>query len=141
MKYYTEEINLTTSQALEFIDVTNQVRELVDGCGIANGLVNICSKHTTTGVKINENCARLQQDMENLLQEIAPQTNNYLHNEQTIDGRGNAHSHLMSLVVGSSETVPLEHGKLKLGTWQSVFFMEFDGPRTSRVINVTIIGA
>ena len=141
MRYYTKEIELTTSQALEFIDITTQVRDTVAKCGITNGLVNICSKHTTTGVKINENCARLQQDMENLLQEIAPQTKNYRHNEQTIDGRGNAHSHLMSLVVGSSETVPLEQGKLKLGAWQSIFFMEFDGPRTSREINVMIIGA
>ncbi|MFH1874337.1 MAG: secondary thiamine-phosphate synthase enzyme YjbQ [Pseudomonadota bacterium] len=140
MRCYTKEINISTSQPLEFIDITNQVRELVERRGISNGLVNICSKHTTTGVKINERCARLQQDMEEMLKEIAPQAKTYKHNEQTVDGRGNAHSHLMSLIVGSSETIPVEQGKLKLGTWQSIFFMEFDGPRSSRAVSVTIVG-
>ena len=141
MNYFTQEINVATSQDLEFVDITDQVRAAVEKCGIKNGLVNIYSKHTTTGIKVNEHCARLQQDMETLLREIAPQTKAYKHNEQTVDNRGNAHSHLMSLVVGSSETVPMEQGKLKLGTWQSIFFMEFDGPRPERIITVTIIGA
>lgn len=140
MNYFTQKIDVSTSKGIEFIDVTNSVQKAVSKSGIKNGLASVFSNHTTAGVRINERCARLQKDMRTLLEEIAPKNKSYEHNENTLDGRGNAHSHLMSLLTGVSETVPVENGKLVLGTWQSVFFMEFDGPRQSRSFIVTIVG-
>lgn len=140
MKHYFGEINVRTTKPIEFIDVTNKVFDLVSKSGIRNGIVSIFTNHTTTAVRINERCSRLQKDMERLLCEIAPQDRPYSHNDDTLDGRGNAHSHLMALLVGGSETAPVKDGKLHLGTWQSVFFIEFDGPRGSRNISVTVVG-
>ncbi len=141
MKSYIEEINLKTKKEVEFIDVTDIVDQIVEKSGIKNGLVNIFSYHTTTGIRINERCSRLQEDMETFLKEIAPIDKAYRHNEIACDSRFNAHSHLMSLLTGNSETVPISKGKMILGKWQSIFFMEFDGPRTDRIITIAIIGA
>lgn len=140
MKHFIQEIGVNTSKPVEFIDVTDQVRRAISQSGIKNGLVSVFSNHTTAGVRINERCGRLQNDMENLLTEIAPAGRSYRHNETAVDGRGNAHSHLMSLLTGVSETVPVSKGKMILGTWQSIFFMEFDGPRRNRNVTVAVVG-
>ena len=140
MKYFTQDINVSTSRGIEFIDVTSEVKKAVAKSKIKDGLVSIFSNHTTAGVKINERCARLQKDMQAWLEDIAPQNKSYKHNETALDGRGNAHSHLLSLLTGVSETIPVRNGNLILGTWQSVFFMEFDGPRNSRSFTITVVG-
>lgn len=140
MKHFLEEIDIRTSKPIEFIDVTDKVREVVAQSGIKNGLASVFSNHTTAGIRINERCGRLQKDMEAMLKEIAPAEKTYKHNETTVDGRGNAHSHLMSLLTGVSETVPVSKGEMILGTWQSIFFMEFDGPRKNRSVTVAVVG-
>lgn len=140
MKNYFCEISISTSRPIEFIDVTDRVRDAVDKSGIKNGIVSIFSNHTTVAVRINERCSRLQKDMEALLTEMVPVNRPYRHNETTADGRGNAHSHLMSLIMGGSETAPVRGGKIHLGTWQSVFFIELDGPRGARKLTVTVVG-
>ena len=140
MKHYFHEIKVKTSKPLEFIDITDNVQSVVANSGIANGLVMIFSNHTTAAVRINERCGRLQNDMEMLLHEMVPQNKQYRHNEATVDGRGNAHSHLISLLIGGSETVPVAGGKLRLGTWQSIFFIELDGPRDTRQLTITVVG-
>jgi len=140
MKHYLQEIDVATSRPIEFVDVTARVRAVVASSGITNGLVSVFSNHTTTGIRINEHCSRLQKDMEILLSEVVPAERPYRHNETTIDGRGNAHSHLMSLLIGVSETVPLTEGHLRLGTWQSIFFVELDGPRRKRSVTVSVVG-
>ena len=140
MKHYLQEIDVETSRPIEFIDVTDRVRAVVASSGIVNGLVSVFSNHTTSAVKINECCLRLQKDMETMLRETVPHDRPYLHNKETVDGRGNAHSHLMSLLIGSSETLPLMEGQLRLGTWQSIFFIELDGPRSERSVTVTVVG-
>lgn len=140
MKHFVSEFKVSTAQNIEFIDITERVQNLIQASGINRGLVNIITRHTTTGVKINERCLRLQKDMQNLLSEIAPAGKPYQHNEQTVDGRPNAHSHLMSLLLGSTECIPVINGQLNLGQWQSIFFIELDGPRPSREVTVTVIG-
>ena len=140
MKHFYQEIDVRTTKPIEFIDVTDSVREAVTKSGIRNGIVSIFSNHTTAAIRINERCARLQKDMESMLCDMVPQNRPYRHNETTADGRGNAHSHLMSLLIGGSETAPLKGGDLRLGTWQSVFFIELDGPRGSRKFTVTVVG-
>lgn len=140
MKYFTKDVSVSTSRGIEFIDVTGEVKKAVAKSKIKDGLASIFSNHTTAGVKINERCARLQKDMQTWLEDIAPQNKSYKHNETALDNRGNAHSHLMSLLTGISETIPVKDGNLILGTWQSVFFMEFDGPRNSRSFTITVVG-
>ncbi|MDO5850290.1 MAG: secondary thiamine-phosphate synthase enzyme YjbQ, partial [Methanobacteriaceae archaeon] len=103
---------------------------------IANGIVNIFSKHSTTGIVINENESGLLSDFKKSLEDLIPSSNNYKHDR--IDN--NASSHLHAFLLGSSQTIPIIDGKLNLGTWQSVFFVELDGPRVNRTITLTFIG-
>lgn len=140
MKHFLQQIEFDTDNPIEFIDVTSRVKEVVTESGIQNGFVNVFSNHTTSAVRISESCARLQKDMERLICEIAPYDRPYEHNKNTIDGRDNAHSHLMSLLVGVSETLPVANGKMNLGKWQSIFFIELDGPRKNRSMTVTVLG-
>lgn len=140
MKYFTKTIEIKTSKPIQFVDITDQVRQLYEESGVANGVMQIFSNHTTASVRINERCSRLQDDMLEHLKSFAPREKAYKHNQTALDGRDNAHSHLMSLFFGSSESIPVADGKLNLGTWQSVFFVELDGPRNSRGVTVNIIG-
>ena len=140
MKHYTETITLATDEHLQFIDITDHVKAALAKSGITNGILNVYCNHTTASIKINERCARLQKDMGKLLSAIAPRENKYQHNTDTIDGRENAHSHLMSLVLNASELIPVADGKLRIGEWQSVFFIELDGPRQRREAFISVMG-
>ena len=140
MKHYTETITLATDEHLQFIDITDRVKTSLAKSGIKNGILNVYCNHTTASIKINERCERLQKDMEKLLGAIAPRENEYQHNVGTVDGRENAHSHLMSLVLNSSESMPVAKGKLRIGEWQSVFFIELDGPRQKREAFISVMG-
>jgi secondary thiamine-phosphate synthase enzyme len=97
--------------------------------------VNIYSKHSTSAIFINENESGLLEDYQNLIQTLIPTGNNYKHDR--IDN--NADSHLRSFIIGNNETIPFENGSMDLGTWQSVFFLDMDGPRNRR-ITITIMG-
>jgi secondary thiamine-phosphate synthase enzyme len=140
MKHFTETITFATDEHLQFIDITDKVKATLAKSGVTKGILNVYSNHTTASIKINERCERLQKDMEKLLDAIAPRENEYQHDTATIDGRENAHSHLMSLVLNSSETMPVAYGKLHIGEWQSVFFIELDGPRHWREVFVSVMG-
>lgn len=140
MKHFTETITLSTDEHLKFVDITDRVRAALAKSGIVNGILNVYCNHTTASIKINEKCDRLQKDMEKLLSAIAPRGNEYQHNKDTIDGRENAHSHLMSLVLNASESMPVADGKLRIGEWQSVFFVELDGPRQRREAVISVMG-
>lgn len=139
MKSFLSEIKLATAQSLEFIDITNKIEDILSKSGVKNGVVNIFTQHTTAAVKVNERCDRLQQDMLGFLETIVPKRA-YRHDENTVDSRNNARSHLMSMLLGASETIPVSNGKIMLGTWQSIFFIELDGPRNNRSVIVKIMG-
>ena len=135
MVIFKDKIYLNTSKRVEILDITLEVEKIINESKIAIGIVNIFSKHSTSGIVVNENEQGLLQDFEKILIDIVPQNNSYKHD--IIDN--NADSHLRSLFLGSSEVIPYVDRKLSLGTWQSIFFIELDGSR-KRTVEVTVIG-
>jgi len=122
-----------TSTQTEFIDVTRSVQEALEKTGVKDGICIIFVPHTTAAVTINENAdPSVVQDMIMELNKIVPFKNQYRHME------GNSPAHIKASLVGCSQTVFIESGKLVLGTWQGIFFCEFDGPR-NRKIHVKVI--
>lgn len=139
MKNFSEEISIDTKAPAEFIDITDVVTRVCEKSGVREGLAVIFTRHTTTAVKINENCPRLVDDMISFLSRIVPDLQ-YRHDEGTFDSRRNARGHIQSLFLNTSETVPVSGGRLALGSWQSIFFVELDGPRDKRQVTIKIIG-
>ncbi len=124
--YKTFEV--TSSRYIEFIDITGQVRECVAESGVKDGLALVYTPHTTAGITINENAdPSVRTDMAAFLEHKFPHENYFKHLE------GNSPSHIMSSFFSASETLIIDNGRLLLGTWQGIFFCEFDGPRSRRV--------
>jgi len=122
-----------TSSQTEFIDITRSVQEAVKKTGVEDGICIIFIPHTTAGVTINENAdPSVVQDIIMELNKIVPFKDPYRHME------GNSPAHIKASLVGCSQIVFVESGKLVLGTWQGIFFCEFDGPR-SRSVRVKIV--
>ncbi len=130
-----DSLDIKSNRRVEIINIIDMLNGTLKKSGIKNGIMNVFTKHTTSGIVINENESRLIADLENTLESLIPTDKNYQHN--AIDN--NADSHIRAFFIGSSETIPIENGSLSLGTWQSVFFVELDGPRSRRVI-ITIVG-
>jgi len=127
-------MDIQTTTRIELIDITDRVHGLVKESGITDGVCVISTSHTTCSIIINENERGLQTDILGMLEKLIPQDQNYAHDQ--IDN--NAHSHLRAILLGMSEIIPVEDGHLVLGTWQSIFFVELDGPR-GRSINIKIL--
>lgn len=134
-------IDLSSSKALQLHDISDAVKSFAAAAGVRDGMVIVASQHTTMGVVVNEKCEHLEKDMIDFLQKLAPAGGEYRHNLHAVDGRPNAHSHLLSLVIPSSVNVVIADGVLQLGTWQSLFAVELDGPRPSRKIHLTLFPA
>ncbi|MBC7100051.1 MAG: YjbQ family protein [Methanobacteriales archaeon] len=132
---FSDEINIKTSKRMELVNITQKVKDIVKASGISEGIVNVFTRHTTSAIFINENESRLLGDFEKVIEKLIPMGRSYGHN--AIDN--NADSHLRAMIIGGSQSIPLIGGSLDLGTWQSIFFVEFDGPRRRRV-RVTVIG-
>ncbi|MCE7699423.1 MAG: secondary thiamine-phosphate synthase enzyme YjbQ [Methanobacterium paludis] len=128
-------LDVKTNERVEILDITPQLKAALIKTGIKTGLVTIFSRHSTSGIVINENESGLIEDFKNVLESLVPTSKSYKHNR--IDN--NADSHIRSFIIGSSETIPIESGSLGLGTWQSIFFVELDGPR-NRKVTLTFIG-
>ncbi|MBN1283162.1 MAG: YjbQ family protein [Proteobacteria bacterium] len=139
MKQHTTELRISTREPMEFIDITDEVKRAFSASGVTDGALTVFTRHTTTAVKVNERCDRLQQDMLDVLKGAVP-ARGWRHDEGTVDGRPNARGHLMSMFLNSSETIPVSGGSLALGGWQSVFLVELDGPRTERRVIVKVMG-
>ena len=123
-----EEIKVKTSRQIEMIDITQEVNQRIKKTGIREGICLIYCSHTTAGLTINENAdPNVVRDILNGLDRMVPEDRPYLH------GEGNSPAHIKSSIVGCSQTVIISSGRLSLGTWQSVFFCEFDGPRSRQV--------
>jgi secondary thiamine-phosphate synthase enzyme len=140
MHYITKIITVQTTRPIEIVDISDEVSEAVSSSGLDSGQVIVISQHTTAYININEKENRLVEDMETFLKRFAPRDGNYLHNLNPVDGRDNAHSHLLGLLMNTSETIPFSKGKLLVGKWQSLFFVELDGPRKERNILLQISG-
>jgi len=135
-------IVLLTQEYNSFICITKQVEKIVQESGVKNGLVTVLSKHTTTGVMVNESLECLESDMEVFLSKLAPEEGKYSHARMLRDygsTAGNPTGHLKSLVVGNHCHFMLSDGKLDKGGAQDVYFLEFDGP-AKRTILVQIMG-
>lgn len=140
MNIVRHRIDLATTAPIQIIDITEQVRGFVAGSGLKDGLVTVSCLHTTARINVNEREEKLERDMLTFLKRFAPRDGDYLHNLAPIDGRDNAHSHLIGLFMNSSEVIPLADGAMVLGEWQSIFFIELDGPRGRRGVELQIIG-
>jgi len=126
-------LSVKTSERTELIDVTGEIARLVEKAGIDQGLCMVFVPHTTAAVTINESAdPSVKSDMLKVLNQIIPWEANYRHLE------GNSAAHIKTTLVGSSELIAIENRKLVLGTWQGIFFCEFDGPR-SRKLYVRIL--
>lgn len=127
-------INIKTKARNEFVDITSEIQTIIDEAGIKNGVCYLYVPHTTAGITINEGAdPSVARDIQNTLSKLVPHSGHYLHTE------GNSDAHIKTTIVGSSQVIVIDGGKLLLGTWQSVFFCEFDGPRHRRV-TVKLIG-
>lgn len=123
-----KEINIRTNSQVEMIDITASIRTVVKEKNVKSGYCIVFTPHTTAAITINENAdPDVPRDLINALERAVPQNASYRHRE------GNSPAHVKSSLVGASEIVLIENGHLILGTWQSVFFFEFDGPRTRKV--------
>ena len=123
-----EEIKVRTSSREELKDITSEVKRAASELGIEDGILVVYVPHTTAGVTINESAdPDVATDIVSQLENIAPRDKGYRHRE------GNADAHIKSSLVGNTSRIFVENGKLKLGTWQGVFFAEFDGPRSRKV--------
>jgi secondary thiamine-phosphate synthase enzyme len=129
-----QELCFRTHKRAQWVDLTGEVERIVSSSGIRSGICVVASLHTTGGVTVNENAdPDVQRDFFYALEKLVPQGAAFRHAE------GNADSHVKASLVGLSVQVPIAGGRMALGTWQSVYFCEFDGPRSRRV-SVTVTG-
>lgn len=126
-------LTIVTKNSCEVFDVTSQVKAAISASGIVSGICVVSTRHTTTGILVNESESGLIDDIQSIMSSIVPD-DGYHHD--LIDN--NASAHLKAMLVGLSSTIPIIDGELMLGTWQSVLFVEFDGPRT-RNVDVSIV--
>ncbi len=120
-----KQLTITTRQRTEFADITSSIQSTVTELGLDDGTITVFIPHTTAGVTINENAdPDVTRDMALALEKIAPWSAGYHHSE------GNAAAHVKASLMGSSVRIIIQNGQLKLGTWQAVYFCEFDGPRS-----------
>ncbi|MEE3362515.1 MAG: secondary thiamine-phosphate synthase enzyme YjbQ [Anaerovoracaceae bacterium] len=132
---YIRELDLRTIKHSCMMDITAMVRECVRESGVSEGICVVFTEHTTAAVTINENAdPDVRRDLDSELGKIVPWEDGYAHME------GNSAAHLKSSLVGASETVVISGGRLVLGTWQGLYFCEYDGPRSRRFIVKIIEG-
>lgn len=134
-------LTLATSAPIQFIDLSDAVRAWVRTSGVRDGLLTVTSPHTTARITRNERETELQGDMVRFLERLAPADAAYRHNLDTVDGRPNAHSHLLGLFLPASESIPVVDGELAMGAWQSLFLVELDGPRSARDVQLQLLSA
>ncbi len=145
MKIVRTRIEFETTTQIEFVNITDRVEEIVEHSGIREGQVMVFSPHTTMGVVVNHNEPLLLQDFMRILYKIVPVDDQYSHDLFELrrgaksDGRSNGHSHCKALLLGTSEVMFVERGKLFLSELQTVFAVEFDGSRKRDVI-VQVMG-
>jgi len=136
MKTLTEHVWFNTSERHEFINITNQVQDLIDKSNIKEGLVLVNSMHITSAVYINDAESGLIKDFEEWLEKLAPINHDY-HHHQT--GEDNGYAHLWRTIMGREVVCAITKGQLDFGPWEQIYYAEFDGQRKKRVM-VKIIG-
>lgn len=136
MRTFTKILTLSTREKYQLIDLTSSIEEAVLESKVREGLCLVHASHATAAIICNENERGLVHDILRKVKEIFPPGAGYLHDR--IDD--NASSHIASALIGASRTFPVQSGRLVRGTWQNIFLLELDGPRTRRVVSVLIVG-
>ena len=136
MKFHTDYLTFNTKKHRAYVHITPQVEKVVRASGVSNGLVLVSAMHITAGVYVNDNEDGLIQDIDTWLEQLAPFKKNYLHHQT---GEDNGDSHLKAILVHHQVILLIKDGGLLLGTWQRVFYAEFDGQRSKRVV-VAVMG-
>ena len=139
-------IRIRSARPTEFIDLTDRLTALLSDTAVRNGLINVQTLHTTTAVVVNEHEPLLHADFAALLDDAAPSHATYRHDDATLrtvnltaDERVNGHAHCRALLLGVSACLNVVDGRLRLGRWQRVFFVELDGPQ-ERELSIVIVG-
>lgn len=129
MTLKTQTIRISSSKEDEMIDITSRISLMLKEAQVTTGRITLFVPHTTAAITINENAdPDVKTDMLLGLHKAFPKNKDYLHYE------GNSHSHIKSSVIGVEQTILVENGAMMLGTWQGIYFMEFDGPRSRKLI-------
>ena len=141
MKLRQAEVSLKTESKLQIINITRNILQVVENSGLKNGFAVIHIPHTTAGLAVNEADPDLWEDIIEALTRIVPVKGRYRHNLKYsgVPSEQNAHAHILNCLLRSTVALPFYNGQLALGTWQSILFVELDGPRSRRV-NVTLYG-
>jgi len=138
--WHHHRLQVDTTGSFRCHDITAELQGFIDRCGISDGLLVAAGQHTTTALVVNEAEERLLADIERFFLELAPPTRPWLHNDLHLragipaDEPRNAHSHLIALMLGNHLSLPVQQGRLGLGTYQAVLLVELDGPRRREVL-------
>ncbi len=135
MKSFTKYLEFNTKKKIEWILITDKVQKAIDESGVKEGLVLVNPMHITAAVIVNDNEQGLISDYQRILEKLVPYTEKYAHNV----GEDNAASHIWRQLMGHQVTMAITKGELDLGTWEQIFYCEFDGQRRKRVL-IKIIG-
>ena len=140
MVVISKSLKISSSSNFQIIDISRDIAAVLNEINkeqkMDYGIVNIFTKHSTSAIRVNENEKGLLLDFKKALKDVIKEKDNYKHD--FIDN--NAASHIRAFLLGASETIPIVDGRLDLGTWQSIFFIELDGPRSNRTVDLTFIG-
>jgi secondary thiamine-phosphate synthase enzyme len=136
MKVHTEYLTFNTRERYEMVHITPQIEAIVRKSGVDDGLCFVSPMHITAAIYVNDNESGLIEDIGKWLDQLAPRKPGYKHHQT---GEDNADAHLRALLLHHETTLPVTHGRLDLGTWQRIFYAEFDGQRAKRVI-VKVLG-
>jgi len=136
MNIYTHYLSINTDKRIDFVNITKEIQEVIDDSNIDDGIVLINPMHITASVFINDAESGLIQDFKEWLEKLAPQKFDYNHHQT---GEDNGFSHLWRTIMGRETTVAITEGKLDLGTWEQIFYGEFDGQRKKRIL-VKVMG-
>ena len=129
MSPFTETIDVRTKSSFEIVNITGNVNKIVATSRISEGSIIVFTPHTTCAITINEDEPQLVSDILKKISDLVPSGQGYSHDR--IDS--NAHAHILASIIGPSITIPISKGKAALGTWQSILFIELDGPRNRKV--------
>jgi len=138
MAVYREELRIKTAREEDIVDITNLVENVVKRSGISDGVVHVFAIGSTAAISTMEYEPGLKQDLPEILERIAPKNIEYKHHLRW--GDHNGHSHIRATILGPSLTVPVKDGRLILGTWQQIIFIELDVRARNRRIMVTVMG-
>lgn len=146
MKILTLPIHPSTTDTYQFVNITGEVKKILEESHLQNGLVVVFTQHTTSSIVITEDEKNLQQDIMDFLAESMGSSRYFRHDDRSVrpelplEERKNGWTHLQSIFLGTSQSIPFINGEMSLGKWQSIFFFDFDGPHEQRNVIIQVIG-